>query len=116
MVRWGGARRRSSLVWYGVPARCWFGRWAGGDVVQKREALNGVTVTVQYPNKRSAIADLQEGCWAYGGSLRETEKGNASFIVDGGRIYTDLVNEIAKFLRTGVSPVPFEETLEVMAL
>ena len=113
----GKAYSGSSIVWYGVHSFEMLVR-AMGIGAMKVSAANsdsGVVVTVHYPEKRRGIVELNEGAWVYGGDLRLNDK-SEPFVVDSGKLYTNLCNEIAGFLKTGVSPVPLEETMEVMAL
>ena len=114
----GIAPAGSSIVWYGVHTFEMMVRAMGRGALNCRSVKhsNGVVVTVEYPDKKSAIADLQENCGSFGGTLREKKGGVAPYVADGSRLYTDLVRELFSFLKGGPAPVPLEDTLEVMAL
>jgi len=114
----GIAAAGSSIVWYGVHAFEMMVRAMGRGALtaQTTKHQNGAVITVEYPGKNTAVADLTEDCWSYGGTLREKGGAAAPFIVDGKLTYTDLVKELAGFLKGGPSPVPLEDTLQVMAL
>jgi hypothetical protein len=75
----------------------------------------GVTAIVQYPDNRRGIVELNEGAWVWGGELRTKEK-SVPFVVNMDYAYRDLLREVEKFFRTGVSPADLADTLEVMAL
>src|SRR3989339_681263 len=114
----GIAPAGSSIVWYGVHVFEMLVRAMGKGAltVHTSKHSNGVVVTVEYPDKKVAVADLTEKCNAYGGTLRSKEEAVEAFVVDQNIIYTDLVRELFGFLKGGPSPVPFEDSLEVMAL
>ena len=113
----GAAAAGSSIVWYGVHAFEMLVRvmGKGGTKVFTTKTSSGVVVTIEYPEKRRGVVELTENAWVYGGDLRTNDKAEA-FVVDGSVLYTNLCKEIANFLKTGNSPVPLEETMEVMAL
>ena len=113
----GKAAAGSSIVWYGVHSFEMLERVMGKGAVKVSSAKtdSGVVITVQYPEKRRGVVELTEGAWVYGGELRTGDK-SEPFVVDSGKLYTNLCNQIAGFLKTGVSPVALEETMEVMAL
>ncbi|OGF46997.1 MAG: hypothetical protein A2452_01340 [Candidatus Firestonebacteria bacterium RIFOXYC2_FULL_39_67] len=108
----------SSIVWYGVHTFEMLVRAMGRGAlsVHTKKHSNGVVIVVEYPDKKVAIADLIERCFQYGGTLRDKGGSIAPFVVDKKIIYTDLVRELFGFLKGGPVPVPFEDTLEVMAL
>ncbi|OGF52549.1 MAG: hypothetical protein A2044_01290 [Candidatus Firestonebacteria bacterium GWA2_43_8] len=114
----GKAPAGSSIVWYGVHVFEMLVRSMGRGALslQTNQHSNGAVVVVEYPGKKVAVADLTEDCWSYGGTLRDKAGAAAPFIVDGKIIYTDLVRELFGFIKGGPAPVPFEDTLEVMAL
>ncbi len=113
----GKAAAGSSIVWYGVHAFEMLVRamGKGGVKVFTVQDSAGVVVTVEYPEKRRGVVELSAGAWVYGGDLRMNDK-TEPFVVDSSVLYTKLCREIAEFLRTGNSPVPLDETMEVMTL
>ncbi len=113
----GKAASGSSIVWYGVHCFEMLVRamGKGAEKVSAAKTDSGAVITVQYSGKRRGVVELNEGAWVYGGELRLADKAEP-FVVDSGRLYTNLCNKIAEFLKTGVSPVPLEETMEVMVL
>ncbi|NLE28311.1 MAG: Gfo/Idh/MocA family oxidoreductase [Phycisphaerae bacterium] len=113
----GGAPAGSGIVWYGVHTFEMLQRamGRGAKSLFAYENADGVTAIVKYPGNRSAVAELRNDGWVYGGVLRMVETGT-SYFVDMGRAYSDLLVEIEKFFRTGKSPVEIEDTLEVMAM
>ncbi len=113
----GKAASGSSIVWYGVHAFEMLVRamGKGAGKVSAVKTDSGAVITVQYSGKRRGVVELNEGAWVYGGDLRLNDKAEP-FVVDSGKLYTNLCNKIAGFLKTGVSPVPLEDTMEVMAL
>ncbi|MFH1075070.1 MAG: hypothetical protein V1752_08285 [Candidatus Firestonebacteria bacterium] len=114
----GIAPAGSSIVWYGVHVFEMLIRSMGRGALTAHTTKhgNGVVIVVEYPNNKTAVADLTENCWSYGGTLRDKGGAAAPFIVDRKVIYTDLVRELFSFLKGGPAPVPFEDTLEIMAL
>ena len=113
----GKAASGSSIVWYGVHCFEMLVRamGKGAEKVSAAKTDSGAVITVQYSGKRRGVVELNEGAWVYGGELRLADKAEP-FVVDSGKLYTNLCNKIAEFLKTGVSPVPLEETMEVMVL
>jgi len=101
----GRAPTGSSMVWYGVHTFEMLARADGA----------GVTVLVQYPDNRRGVVELADGAYVYGGCLRDRQRA-VPFVSDPGRIYSDLLEQVAQFFRTGVAPVEPEDTLEVMAM
>jgi predicted dehydrogenase len=113
----GKAPAGSGLVWYGVHSFELLQRAMGRgarSVTAKKDGP-GVTAIVQYPDNRRGIVELSEGAWVWGGELRTLDK-SVPFVVNMDNAYRDLLREVEKFFRTGVSPVDLADTLEVMAL
>jgi len=112
----GKAPAGSSIVWYGVHSFEMLQRAMGRGAVrlQARPDGMGAVVVVDYAGDRRDIVELS-GLWTYGGCLRSKDA-VAPFVVDAGRIYTDLLSRIAAFFRGGSAPVSPEETLEIMAM
>ena len=113
----GLAPAGSSIVWYGVHAFEMLERAMGKGAknVFTVKDSTGVTVVVEYPDKRKGIVELVEGAYVYGGVLRTTDK-SMPFVVDMSRAYTDLLIEIGNFFAGGNPPVYIEDTLEVMSM
>jgi predicted dehydrogenase len=113
----GDAPAGSGIIWYGVHTfemlQRAMGRGAKSLFAYKN--ADGVTAVVKYPGNRSAVVELRNDGWVYGGVLRMVESGT-SYFVDMGRAYTDLLIEIEAFFRTGKPPVEMDDTLEVMAM
>lgn len=113
----GKAPAGSSIVWYGVHTferlNHALGRGAKSVTVSK-DAL-GVVAAVEYDGPRRGIAELTEGLWAYGGTLRTKEK-SASYTVDPTYTYRDLVAAIGSFFAGKEAPVSMEDGLEIMAM
>lgn len=114
----GLAASGSSVVWYGVHTFEMMVKAMGRGALSCKTVKhsNGVVITVEYPDKKSAVADMQEGCFSYGGVLRVKTGESVPYVVDVDRLNTDLVRELYNFLKGGLSPVPLEDTLHVMAL
>lgn len=114
----GIAASGSSVVWYGVHTFEMMVKAMGRGALSCKTVkhTNGVVITVEYPDKKSAVADMQEGCFSYGGVLRVKKGEPVHYVVDADRLNTDLVRELHNFLKGGLSPVPLEDTLHVMAL
>jgi predicted dehydrogenase len=113
----GQAPAGSSLVWYGVHTFEMLERAMGPgaqSVLAKADGA-GVTALVQYPENRRGVVELADGAWVYGGCLRDRQRA-VPFVSDPSRIYSDLLEQVAQFFRTGVAPVEPEDTLEVMAM
>lgn len=113
----GQAPAGSSIVWYGVHAFEMLERAMGRGaksltVVRDRQ---GVVCVVEYADGRRGVVELANGNYSYGGALRGDGKA-AAFGVDMSRAYQLQLLEIEKFFRTGVAPLAFDDTLEVMAL
>jgi len=113
----GIAPAGSSIVWYGVHAfemlQKAMGRGAISTLAVKDDA--GVTVVIEYPDKRRGVVELTEGAYVYGGSIRSSRDA-AAFIVDMSMAYTLQLREVADFFRGGEAPLTIEDTLEVMDL
>ena len=113
----GDAPAGSGIVWYGVHTfemlQRAMGRGAKSLFAHKN--ADGVTAIVKYPGNRGAVVELRNDGWVYGGNLRMVESGTA-FLVDMGRMYSDLLVEIETFFRTGRTRLEIEDTLEIMAM
>jgi predicted dehydrogenase len=111
----GIAPAGSSIVWYGVHAfemlQKAMGRGAISTLAVKDDA--GVTVIVEYPDKKRGVVELTEGAYVYGGSIR-SQKNSAAFIVDMSMAYTLQLREVADFFRGGEASLTIDDTLEVM--
>jgi predicted dehydrogenase len=118
----GRAAAGSSIVWYGVHAfemlEYVMGRApapGGARSVQVKGDAAGATALVSYDGARRGVVELSTDAWIYGGCLRDLNVA-VPFGVDTGRLYIDLLVQIAGFFRGGPAPVAVEDTLEVMAL
>jgi predicted dehydrogenase len=113
----GIAPAGSSIVWYGVHAFEMLERamGRGAQSLTTVKDASGVTVVVDYSDKRTGVVELVESAYVYGGVLRTKDK-SVPFVADMGRAYTDLLVEIGRFFAGGRSPVDMEDTQEVMAM
>ncbi len=113
----GKAPAGSSIIWYGVHAfemlERAMGRGAASMTVLK--AGNGVVCVAEYADGRRGVVELAEGNYNYGGAFRGDGKA-AAFVVDMSQAYTLQLVEIEKFFKTGIAPLSFQDTLEVMAM
>ncbi len=113
----GKAPAGSSVVWYGVHAfemlQRAMGRGAQSVFVKKDGG--GVTAVVRYAGNRRGLVELSDDAWIYGGCLRDKQKA-VPFVVETGRIYSDLLIRIGEFFRGAQTPVSMEDTLEVTAM
>lgn len=71
-------------------------------------------IVVTYKDGRIATLRLNQKSWNYGGTVY-TDKGKP-VILPGYKGYECLLKRILEFFRTGVVPVPNEETLEIFAI
>lgn len=107
----------NSIVWYGVHTLEMLERAMGRgakSVFAKRDDA-GITVVVEYLGNRRGVVELNEGVYVYGGCLRDNTRA-VPFIADGIRSYSTLLEQVARFFRTGEAPLDLEDTLEVMAM
>lgn len=113
----GRAPAGSSIVWYGVHAFEMLQRAMGSGAVAvtcRRDAAGAVAV-VDYADRRRGVVELTEGCWTYGGFLRDA-KTSVPFIIDSAPMYTEHLRELERFLRGGEPPATLDDALEVMAM
>jgi predicted dehydrogenase len=107
----------SGIVWYGVHCFEMLERAMGRGAVRidvRRDPAGAVAI-VEYPNKRRGIVELTVGSYHYGGNLKGSGQ-SVFFQVDAGKFYTEELEDICKFFRTGSSLTKLEDTLEVMNL
>ena len=112
----GKAPVGSSIVWYGVHAFEMLERAMGRGAVTMTAVKDpkGAVCVAHYADGRRGVVELCEGS-PFGVALRGGGK-SAAHMVDMGRAYTLQLIEIEKFFRTGVAPLTFEDTVEIMAL
>jgi len=67
---------------------------------------------VRYPDDRSATMTYG----AFGFSAILAGKGCNAFSLEGTRMFDHLLEHILEFYKTGVSPIPAEQTIEVAAI
>ena len=113
----GQAPSGSSIVWYGVHTFEMLQRVMGNGAQSVRvlEDESGIVAVVSYGDNRRGVAELNNGAFVYGGSLRDPKRA-VPFVADMSRAYSDLLVLIETFFRTGQAPVTTEDTLEIMAL
>lgn len=113
----GKAPAGSSIVWYGVHAFEMLQRALGSGAVSvlARRDKAGAVAIVEYPDNRRGVVELNEGVYKYGGTLR-TKETVAPYVVDMGRAYSDLLEEIVKFFNGAEPSVTMDDALEVMAM
>ncbi len=76
-------------------------------------------VSIVYRDGRMAQLHLMRNAWAYTGYVlpeKPASLENPAVLSDGYPGYEPLLREIVQFFRTGVVPVPPEETIEIFAL
>jgi predicted dehydrogenase len=107
----------SNIVWYGVHAVEMLerGMGRGATSVSAKKDGAGITAIVEYPGNRRGVVELNNGVYVYGGCLRDQARA-IPFVADVGQSFSTLLEQVARFFRTGRSPLELEETLEVMAL
>ena len=102
----------SGIVWYGVHTAEMLVKAMGPGAGNVRCIPNGggVLFQVGYADGRNAIGELVGGAYAYGGSLRR--KGESA-VFTGKALYSYMLSEMEKFLRTGHTDATLEQALEV---
>lgn len=109
------------LIWYGVHTfeLMQLAMGSGAETVFVKEDRAGLTVCLEFPEKRRGIVELTHTVWLYGGTLRTGEEA-ASFVIPVPFMVHDTVTIILKqvrgFFSGGPAPVRPAETLAVMAL
>ncbi|MBI4978816.1 MAG: Gfo/Idh/MocA family oxidoreductase [Spirochaetes bacterium] len=113
----GKAPAGSSIVWYGVHTveRITAVMGTGAASVQTLKDGQGVVLHIAYNDGRRAIAELVDGVWTYGGTLRD-KKQAVSYTADTKNMYTDLLKVIADFFAGKSTPVSITDSLEAMAI
>jgi predicted dehydrogenase len=113
----GIAAAGSSVVWYGVHTVEMLVALLGigaGSVTAHRDPT-GVTAVVEYADQRRAVVELTTKLFQYGGRV-VMPQAIRTFDIGKEVLYHNLLVKIADFLKTGQSPVPVQETLEVQAI
>lgn len=107
----------SPMVWYGVHGFEMIQRamGSGAKSVSVQRVKDSAVAVVDYADGRRAVLEFHDNIYWYGGRLVTKEK-CVSFLVDPADFYTEQLRKISTFLRTGVSPVPFTATLEIMSM
>jgi len=86
----------------------------GADRIKSLSSNNGRLLVIEYPGGRHAsMLQMQEAPFQV---TIQLERGDGLFISECSNIFPRQIHAILDFFETGSSPVPKEETLEVMAL
>jgi predicted dehydrogenase len=124
-IAWGPGTlepHHPDLFWYGVHAAeilyTFMGK--GCERVTRTYASNGDVVTCQWRDGRTGIVrTIREGAATYGQVVYGSKGVLTTMPPDPAApkrsSYYGLVAAVIEFFRTGVSPVPIEETVEIMA-
>jgi hypothetical protein len=115
----GIAPAGSHVVWYGVHVfeMVVAALGTGALTVRASRDPSGLVINVSYPDDRRGIAELTIGNYRYGGVLRNRADLIAAYNVTGGaKFYDATLRKVEEFFRSGKTPVPVAETLEVMGL
>lgn len=114
---YGVAPAGDSLIWYGVHTFEMLRKLMGFGAKRVMAQDNGlsVVVSVEYEGGRRGLAELVRGQWSYGGRV-QWSGGVCPFVVDGSRLYHDLLVQIGGFLAGGPAPVSMEDTFEGLAM
>lgn len=115
----GKAMAGSSIVWYGVHATEMLEFVMGPGAISVQACANGggYMLVVNYADGRRGVISLGNGCYQYGGVLRDLE--NTPLIFNetiSGAFYRPLLVQVEEFFRTGKMPVEIEDSFEVMAI
>ena len=112
----GKAASGNSLIWYGVHSfemlTTLMG--SGAEYVYARKDACGIVSVVEYKGERRGIVECNDGAFKYGGSARNAKV--ADTYVTAGSPYPHLIAALETFFIDNVIPVPFEETLEILAM
>ena len=107
----------SSLIWYGVHAIemlvSSIGR--GASTVSTHTCGEHAIIVLDYSDGRTGVVELYTGNGVYGGVLR-SDLQVAPYTVDFSGVYSAMLTAIMPFLNGKNSPVPIEDTDEVMAI
>jgi predicted dehydrogenase len=106
------------LFWYGVHGveALYSIMGPGCESVQRTHTKDVDVVVGRWKDGRVAsFRGIRKGASSYGATIYGEKAVRTSIGVAGQNSYRNLVVEIVKFLKTGVSPVPPEEMLEVLA-
>lgn len=117
----GKAPAGDSLVWYGVHTFEMLQRIMGPNPksVQAIETKNGIVSVIEYDNDRQGIVETISGCYAYGGRIHGTIKGQHKvipFICDTQYCYRDILRIIKAFFNGAPAPVDLATTFEGLAM
>jgi predicted dehydrogenase len=113
----GKAPAGSSVMWYGVHTVEMLVAimGTGAQAVSAYESASGVTATVAYGDGRRGVVELTHNLWMYGGRVI-TGKIAKTFTNENEPLYFNLLSRIRDFMKDGVIPVPFGESMEVQAI
>ena len=115
----GKAPAGSSIVWYGVHATEMLEFVMGTGAISAQTCQNaaGCMVVVNYADGRRGVISLGNGCYQYGGVLRDLENQPLLFEEQlSGAFYRPLLVQVEEFFRTGKAPVEIADSFEVMAI
>lgn len=112
----GKAASGNSLIWYGVHTfeMLMTVMGPGAESVFAREDASGVVSIVNYKDGRRAVAECNSKTRFYGGRAQNDEV--AENYITKGSPYPYLIKALEDFFVEGIVPVPFEDTLEIMAM
>jgi len=112
----GKAPAGSSIVWYGVHTVEMMVKAMGLGAKAVRTIRNGdgVVLLVEFSDGRRGTAELVDGAYAYGGTLRK--KGEASAFVASHSFYPALLKSVESFFRTGQTDASLDVACEVTAI
>ncbi len=113
----GKAARGSDLVWYGVHAveMLVVGLGVGARAVRGFDDGVGVIIMVEYGDQSRGLVECVRGFGKYGGRLQSRDE-VACFDAGSGSPYAGLMAALRDFVITGVAPVSWDETLEVLGI
>ena len=113
----GKAAAGSDLVWYGVHAveMLVAGLGTGARAVRALEDQTGITLLIEYPDKRRGLVECLRGLYRYGGRLQSGDE--VCFFDSGtGSPYVSLMGALRDFVCDGVVPVSLDEAREVLGI
>jgi len=106
------------LFWYGIhTVETLYSLMGPGCESVSRVYTPGADVVVGLwkDGRTGVVRGIREGATSYGGVVFGKKSVATAVLPKGSDYYGKLVTAIVKFFQTGISPVPPEETLEIMA-